>query len=274
MSIKIAVVLPSRGLIFSETADELLQNLEGYDYEIFFAHGLSIPECFERPLTEALKGDFSHIFFCEDDQILPDDILDSMIITDVPVATCEYPVSKDGQGVIFRTKEGVVLFCGTGCTLVKREVFDKIKAPYFRTDIRWNIANYGTFIRITANQGANPELEGYGLHDVTFGMKLYKAGIPISVIGTIGQRKLIKLGKSGSNDGAHQIEEWTKVKPDVLFKRLKSYPKQPIGKLITVQTVSGELMVHPDKAKTLIKSGMATAIPKRSVVVDYNEVDF
>lgn len=270
---KIAVILPSRGLIFSETADELLQNLQGYDYDIFFAHGLPIPNCFEKPLTDALKGSYSHIWFVEDDQILPNDILDVMLDADVPVATCEYPVSKDGQGVIFKTKEGEVLFCGTGCTLVKREVFNKIKAPYFRTDIRWNIANYGEFIRITANQGVNPELEGYGLHDVTFGMKLHKAGIPISVIGKIGQRKLIKLGKSGSNEGAHQIEEWTKVKPDVLFKRLKSYPKQPIGKLIAVQTVSGQLTVHPDKAKQLIKAGVATAIPKRSVVIDFNDVE-
>jgi hypothetical protein len=32
---KIAVVLPSRGLIFSQTADELLQNLQGFDYMTF-----------------------------------------------------------------------------------------------------------------------------------------------------------------------------------------------------------------------------------------------
>lgn len=259
----------------SRTADELLQNLQDYDYDIFFAHGLPIPDCFERPLTEALNSsqDYSHIWFVEDDQILPNDILDSMLLADVPVATCEYPVSKDGQGVIFKTKEGEILFCGTGCTLVKRGVFNHIKAPYFRTDIRWNIANHGDFVRITANEGSNPTLEGYGLHDVTFGMKLYKAGIPISVIGKIGQRKLKALGKVGSNDGAHQIEEWTKVRPDVLFKRFKSYPAQAVGKLTTVQTVNGPLTVHPDKAKQLIKAGAATAIPKRSVVIDFNEVD-
>lgn len=270
---KIAVILPSRGLIFSQTADELLQNLTGFDYDLFFAHGLSIPECFEKPLTEALRGSYTHIWFVEDDQILPDDILDSMLITDVPVATCDYPVSKDGQGAVFKTKEGEVLCCGTGCTLVKREVFDKLKAPYFRTDIRWNVTNYDKYIRLTANEGGNKTLEGYGLHDVTFGLKLYKAGIPISVIGNIGQRKLKALGKVGSNNGAHQIEEWTKVKPSVLFNRFRSYPKQPSGILVTVQTTSGELIVHPDKAKKLIKSGAATAIPKRSVYIDFNGVD-
>lgn len=271
--LRIAVILPSRGLIFSETADELLQNLQGYDYDIFFAHGLPIPLCFEKPLQQALCGSYTHIFFVEDDMVLPNDILDSLLITDVPVATCEYPVSKDGQGVIFRTKEGEVLFCGTGCTLVKRGVFDKISAPYFRTDIRWNVVNYGQFIRLTANQGTNPSLEGYGLHDVTFGVKLHEAGIPISVVGRVAQRKLVELGKTGSNEGTHKIEEWSVVKPDVLLKRFKAMPKQPTGKLTAVQTVSGELTVHPDKAKKMVKAGMATLVPKQSVVLDLNGVE-
>lgn len=271
--IRIAVILPSRGLIFSQTADDLLQNLQGYDHDIYFAHGLPIPDCFEKPLTEVLEGDYTHIWFVEDDQILPDDILDSLLIADVPVAACDYPVSEDGQGVVFYNKEGEVLCCGTGCTLVKREVFDKIKAPFFRTDIRWNVANHGSFLRLTANAATNPDLEGYGLHDVTFGMKLWQAGIPISVVGQIGQRKLISLGKAGSNEGAHKIEEWTDLKPDVLLKRYQSYPVQPIGVLIPVQTVSGELLVHPDKAKKLIKAGAATAIKQKSVVVDFNEIE-
>lgn len=274
--IRIGVIFPSRGLVMSETADELLQNFQGFDYDIYFAHGLPIPDCFTEPLTRALSAskDYSHILFIEDDQILPGDILDAMLIADVPVATCDYPVSKDGQGVVFYNKEREVLCCGTGCTLVKRAVFDKIDAPYFRTDIHWNVANYGKFIRLTANKVDNPSLEGYGLQDVTFGMKLWKAGIPISVVGTIGQRKLVELGKPGSNEGAHIIEEWTKVKPDVLYKRYKSYPKQPTGVLVAVQTMSGELTVHPDKAKKLIKAGVATAIPQKSVLIDFNEVDF
>lgn len=259
----------------SETADELLQNLQGYDYEIFFAHGLSIPECFEKPLYRALESleVYTHIWFVEDDQILPSDMLDSMLIADVPVATCDYPVSKDGQGVVFYNKEGEAMFCGTGCTLVKREVFEKLKPPYFRTDIKWNPTNYGNFIRLTAMQGSKKSEDTYGLHDVTFGMKLWKEGIPISVIGTIGQRKLVELGKAGSNDGAHNVEDWVNIEPNMLLKRFQSYPVQPIGKLVEVQTVSGVLNVMPDKAKKLIKAGVATAIPTRSVSVDFNEVE-
>ena len=272
--VKIAVVLPSRGLMFSRTADELLQNLEGYDYDIFFAHGLPIPDCFTRPLMKILKGAFpyTHIWFVEDDQILPEETLSALLLMDAPVATMDYPVSSKGQGAVFSDKAGRVIFTGTGCLLVKREVFDKLEQPYFRTDIKWSVQNYGDFIRMTAN--SMPGVTGYGLHDVTFGVKLWKAGIPISVAGTIGQRKLKTLGKAGSNNGAHKIVEWNKVIPNYLFKQYKKMPILPKGILVEVQTLTGNLMVHPDKAKKMYKAGMATRIPKQSVSIDYNEVEF
>ena len=257
--------------MFSRTAEELLRNLEGYEYDIFFAHKLPIPECFETPLTEALRGSYTHIFMVEDDMILPDETLSSMLIMDAPVVTMDYPVSKEGQGAVFKDKSGRVVFTGTGCLLVKREVFDELKAPYFRTDIKWGVANHGDFIRFTPK--VIPNVPGYGLHDVTFGLKLWKANIPISVAGRIGQRKLVALGKVGSNNGAHQIEEWYKIKRDYLYKKYRRMDVQPVGNLIAVRTLEGELMVHPDKAKKMYKAGMATKIPKQSVSVDYEDLD-
>jgi hypothetical protein len=271
-SCKIAVIFPSRGLCFSQTAEELLDNLEGYDYDLFFAHGLPIPDCFEKPVREALRGSYTHVWLVEDDMILPEGTLDAMLLMDAPVVACDYPVSKSGQGAIMKSAEGKIVFAGTGCLLVKRAVFDALTPPYFRTDIRWNAANYGSFIRLTAARITNPDLEGYGLHDTNFGLKLWQAGIPISEAGVIGQRKLVKLGVAGSNHGAHEIEEWTKVKPNVLYRKFKRMPALPLGKLVPVMTAEGELMVHPDHAKKLIKAGVATKPPKQSIAVDYNEL--
>lgn len=42
---KLAVILPSRGLMFSETLEDLLGELEGFNYEILWSHGKSLPEC-------------------------------------------------------------------------------------------------------------------------------------------------------------------------------------------------------------------------------------
>lgn len=269
----IAVVLPSRGLIFSQTAEEILRNLEGYDYDIFFSHEQPIPQCFERPLQEILRTTvpYTHIWFVEDDMVLPDETLSAMLIFDAPVVTADYPVNKEGQGVVFSDKSGRVVFTGTGCLLVKREVFDVLKPPYFRTDIKWGITNLGNSLRFDAR--SIPRQEGYGLHDVTFGMKLWKAGIPISVVGNIGQRKLVKLGEPGTNEGAHQIEVWSKVKPDYLYKIYKKMDVQPTGNLVTVQTLTGNISVSAAHAKKLIKAGMATKVPKQSVIVDYGDID-
>lgn len=272
-TIKIAVIFASRGLCFSETADELLQNLQGFDYDIFFSHEQPIPDCFEGPTREALKGSYTHVWYAEDDMKLPTGILKAMLAADVPVATCDYPVNKKGQGATFKDGEGRVIYSGTGCLLVKRAVFDKISKPYFRTDIRWSATNYGDFIRLMAMRVDNPTLEGYGLHDVNFGIKLWQAGIPISEIAQIGQRKLVKLGQAGSNNGAHYIEEWVKVSPNVLLKKFRGMPKQEIGKLVSVKVKDGELNVTPEKANKLIESGAAAAIPKQSVSVDLNGVD-
>lgn len=267
---KIAVILPSRGLMFSQTAAELLDNLTGFEYDIYYAHGLPIPECFEKPVKTALKGSYSHIWMVEDDMILPEGTLKKLLDADVPVATMDYPVSKEGQGSVFEA-DGKILFCGTGCTLIKREVFDIVRPPYFRTDVKWGASNHGKFVRLTAKM--IPKLEGYGLHDVNFGMKLYKAGVPISSLGNVGQRKLIAWGKPGSNNGAHQIEEWTKVKPNLLLKKYQAYPVVPLGKLITVVTKDGEITVHPTHAKKLIKAGIATPSPDLTVGVDFNDID-
>lgn len=267
---RIAVILPSRGLIFSETAAELLDNLEGYDYDIFFVHDLPIPDCFEKPLQQALKGPYSHIWFVEEDMLLPKGTLDKMVKADCPVVTMDYPVSKEGQGTVFEV-DSRVIFCGTGCLLIKKEVFDIVRPPYFRTDVRWTAQNHGKFVRLTAGESSN--LEGYGLHDVTFGIKLYKFGIPITVVGKVGQRKLISLGKAGSNDGAHNIEVWTKVKPNFLYKKLSSNPVAPIGKLITVRIGDKDMTVHPSHAKKLIKNGQAKPLPQLKLGIDYNGIN-
>lgn len=68
---KIGVILPSRGLIFSRTAEEILNNLKKVPHKIYFAHKRPIPECFNEPLEEALADkDITHIWFVEDDMVL------------------------------------------------------------------------------------------------------------------------------------------------------------------------------------------------------------
>lgn len=265
---KIGVIFPSRGLVFSRTADELLQNLKNIPHKIYFSHRKTIPECFNIPLEEALKDkEITHIWFVEDDMVIPSGTLTHMLEVDKAVVTADYPVNQIGRGSVFSIK-GQTIYCGTGCLLVKREVFDEVKKPVFRTNVRWRMKNYGKYIRMTSHYS---EEEGYGLHDITFCMALYEKNIPIHTIGIkLAQRKLISLGKAGSNNGAHNIEIWDKIKKDQLLRTIKTWPIEKTGKLITVDTEYGQMNVTESHAKKLIKAGLAKDIPAKPFVVDWS----
>lgn len=272
-SVKVGVILPSRGLIFSNTADEILQNLRGIPHKFFFSHRRPIPECFEKPANRALLDDeITHLWFVEDDMVLKPDTLKKMLELDANAVTCDYPVTRDGRGSVFYDQGGQVVFCGTGCLLVKCEVFDGIKSPYFTDKIRWTMLNYGESIKMVASK--NSKGEGYGLHDITFCVKLWKSGVLIKVLPIkLGQRRLIALGKAGSNDGAHNIEVWTKI---VKNARLKALQKQPIAlgaksKLVTVDTPTGGVTTSRKHADNLVAQGLASYPPKRHTIIDDSE---
>lgn len=268
---KVAIILPSRGLMFSRTAEEIHANHQNVRSKFFFSHKQPIPDCFEQPTERALlEKDITHLFYVEDDMILPRTIISKMLQADKDVVTCDYPVTEDGKGAVLSIN-GEVVYTGTGCLLVKREVFDRLDKPYFRSDIRWTPLNYGTTVKMT---GSMLKRQGYGLHDVTFGIKLYKAGIKVHVLGSIGQRKLVSLGKSGSNDGAHRIEEWTEIKKGYQLRKILDQPLAlgAKGELITVDTPTGGVRVTRKHAEALITQGLATAIDDKRVIIDDTEV--
>lgn len=260
--------------MFSKTADEILQNVKNIPHKFFFAHRKPIPKCFEDPTEAALKdNDVTHFWFVEDDMILPPSILSDLLAVREPVVTVDYPVSKNGQGALFKGSDGSVIFSGTGCLLVERKVFDQIKKPYFRSDIGWSAVNYGKGLVKLMASDRGTSFKTYGLHDVNFGAKLHKAGIPITVLEqTVGQRKLLALGKTGSNNGAHQIEEWHKVKKDVLLKEILKYPVVPRGNLVAVKTPTGEINTNKKHAAKLIKEGLGVKVVPRGVIIDTLDV--
>lgn len=270
---KVAVIFPSRGLCFSKTAEELLQNLKGIDHKIFFSHRRPIPECFEEPTQKALKDStFTHIWFVEDDMILRPNTLKKLLEVDANVATADYPVTRDGRGSVFYDKGKNVIFCGTGCLLVKANVFKSLKQPYFTDKVRWTMLNYGESIKMTGIYGE----KGYGTHDITFCVKLWNTGVKINVIKQkLGQRKLIALGKAGSNNGAHEIELWRKIAKDA---RLDALLAQPVAtgaksKLVTVDTPTGGITTTRSHAENLVAQGMASYPPRRFTIIDDGEVE-
>lgn len=212
---KLAVVVPSRGLMFSQTLEELLNELEGFDYEIFWAHGKSLPDCFNEPTERALADpEVYAVLFCEDDMILPKGILKEMFAVKYPVTALDYPFQTDGDSTCLHDPQGMAFWTGTGFMLVARGILENVEKPIWRTN-----RTFDPFIDKDTIHFWPRKLNKvfYGLHDLNFGMVLYSAGVPIyPMTRTAGQRKLLELGEKHTNNGSHNIVELTHVGRDLV----------------------------------------------------------
>lgn len=207
---KLGVVLPSRGLMFSRTLEELLGELKDFAYEIYWSHGKSLPECFNDPTERALKDpDVYAILFVEDDMIIPKGILKKMFAVKYPVVALDYPFQQDGDSTCLHDPKGMAYWTGTGFMLVAREILENMEKPIWQTG-----RTFDPFIDKDTLHFWPRKLHKiyYGLHDLNFGLVLYSAGVPIyPMTQTAGQRKLVRLGQPNTNKGAHEIKELTVV---------------------------------------------------------------
>lgn len=204
-SSKLAVVLPSRGLMFSETFEELLNELADFEYEIFWSHANPLPKCFNDPTERALADpDVYAVLFCEDDMIIPKGILKKMFDENYPVVALDYPFQQNGDATVLHDPQGFAYWSGTGFLLVARQVLEQLEKPIWRTD-----RTFDPFIDKDTLHFWPRKLNKvhYGLHDLNFGLVLYSAGLPVMTMATTaGQRKLVSLGEANSNNGAHNIQ--------------------------------------------------------------------
>lgn len=212
---KLAVVLPSRGLMFSETFEELLGELEGFNYEIYWSHGKGLPECFNEPTERILKDKNVYaVLYVEDDMIIPKGILKKMFAVQYPVVALDYPFQQQGDATTLHDPKGMAFWTGTGFLLVAKSVLKQMEQPIWRTD-----TTFDPFIDKDTIHFWPRKLDKiyYGLHDLRFGLLLYSAGMPIYTMEqTAGQRKLVNLGEKGTNNGAHEVLELTEVGRDLV----------------------------------------------------------
>lgn len=209
---QIAVILASRGMSFSQTCEELLRELDGYSYKIFFSVGNSLPDCFNIPLEEALKDSrYTHILIVEDDMIIPKGILTKMLNKKHPVVALDYPFQKDGDATTLHDPSGMAFYTGTGFMLIERWVLDAMPKPIFTTDTAWDMMITKDNKLICWSRDVS-RIKTYGLHDVHFGITMWTNDLPILVMDqTAGQRKLKARGKANTNSGADEIYTLTRV---------------------------------------------------------------
>lgn len=217
---KLAVIVASRGLMFSETLEELLRELKDFDHKFFWAHSKPLPQCFNDPVEEALKDpEVYAVLICEDDMILPKGILKKMFAKNYPVVALDYPFKNNGDSTMLHDPAGNAIYSGTGFILIAKAILEALPKPIFRTDTAWDTMIKGDTLLFWPRKLTKV---AYGLHDVNLGIMLFANNIPIKPLEvTAGQRKLVKLGEPNTNKGAHEIKELTEVGRDLVIKTVE-----------------------------------------------------
>lgn len=205
---KIAVILPTRGLVFTEVLEQLeemrhqtIRHGEAIDMHIFYSKDLGIPDAQNTLVERALEIDPEYFLFIEEDTVPISDALRHMVNADADIAFVDYGVA--GWSCSARNATGQIMWCGFGCTLIKREVFQKLEKPYFRTDKTLRVNDW------TWQDRPNK----YGGQDIWFCCKAREAGFTLTqVTGECKHMKITALAQPEVNDGRHVLEQKPKIK--------------------------------------------------------------
>lgn len=188
MDVKLAVCIPTRGFVFSETIFSTFLNKEIPEGSTFhLAHGMPIPDVFNYLVKEALKTECTHILFVEDDMEIPEGGIKKMIemINDGSrYVAIDYGLvfnpNEHGHTCVKRDKHNTVMYTGTGCTMVEREIFEyeleKFVSRWFSTDYQFVYEAYPEKLKMVKAKKA------YGGHDIYFCYNLRMEGVRLDVV--------------------------------------------------------------------------------------------
>lgn len=220
---KIIVLQPTRGLLFTKAQQALEEELMINQIPplIMRTDNLPIPDCRNKLVEEGLKHPYQADAFLllDDDVIMPEGGLKALIKANEDIAFIDYPMHYTGDkwgnmgtatyddwlpGQDWKDKE--VAWAGLGCTLVKREVFEKLSSPWFmKTQKTFGRDDKG---HITIHK--DDHNFGGGGEDVYFFIKAKEAGFKIKPIHelTAGHARIIRAVRSldeGKYQNQHEI---------------------------------------------------------------------
>ena len=148
-TLKIGVGVPTIGQVKSQTTISLMNMMKlPYDFHPIFAYGPYISENRETIVKIALKGECTHLLFIDHDMKFPAYTIEHLIKQDKDIIAVPYNYKYlpqetmvkffDENGDMAKKPQEMpgepfkVWGLGTGCMLIKMDVFKKIKPPYFQ----------------------------------------------------------------------------------------------------------------------------------------------
>ena len=203
---KIGIILPTRGLVFTKTEEAIEELRKGENVKVYRSHDLIIPDGHNQLARQAFQEGCDSLFFIEEDTVPSTEALEKLLQANSYIACIDYGVA--GWGCVTKNPKGEILWCGLGCTLVKREVFDKMEYPYFRADMTLRLNDW-TWQKLPDDYIKTKQ---YGSLDIWFCCEARRLGFTIvQVSGECEHLELVELGKRETNNGLHII----KAKPSI-----------------------------------------------------------
>lgn len=178
---KLAVLMPSRGLLAGPMRESVDAACKGYAHHPFYTHNRPLPECFNELGERVLTDDFTHALFVEEDMIIPDDAIPLLLEVDADIAAINYAthLTHPTTGKPWMSSywwHDRLLWVSLGCTMVRRRVFEGLERPWFRTDL--DITS--TIIKGEWILGTHPrDPKKYGGQDSMFCYRAVEAGFTL-----------------------------------------------------------------------------------------------
>ena len=144
--VRCAIGLPTNRQVKPKTAQSVLDLVANSDYEfkiIVSTRGYNTSENRNYIATQAVNAGCDYLFFVDDDMILPSDTLEELLLCEKDIVGGVYKTKYEVQDDVveyFDDKRPEGLFkvkaIGTGCLLIKCDVFKKLPQPWFKYE--WN----------------------------------------------------------------------------------------------------------------------------------------
>jgi|ERR1035437_2366405 hypothetical protein len=204
---KIGIIVPTRGMVYSQTIEAIERERKNYETTLYISHNLPIPEGHNELCNKALGDGNDYILLIEEDVVIPARAIEKMLASNADIACIDYGVS--GWSCVTRDQRAEILWCGLGCTLIKREVFEALEKPYLRTDMVLDLPDFKW--RQLPEQYV--KTRNYGSLDIWFFTKAREKGFKIVQVEDEEaiHLQLDELGKKGINNGCHTISERAKI---------------------------------------------------------------
>lgn len=191
----ISVLIPSRGLLHSETVEAVDRELMGIEHHpVLYTHDESIPDCFNILSERFLETDSEFAWFVEEDVVPPKGSLDALLgylDRGFDISFINYPLVKFKSGKCYKYFQGHIIWTGMGCTLIRRKVFEKLSKPWFLDGHSLVALHAGSSTAAWSLElRKNPKIT-YGGQDVYFCTNAFFNGFTLGVVPHIECKHLV-----------------------------------------------------------------------------------